>query len=260
VLRLSSQRLFSPSCARHSTSLAACALELAPVVEVRSCPQRGWLEIAYRSELVEASDLLRRLSEALRAKITGIFAPVPAGINGQAELRIVRGESGVVLAPEHELADGWQRGVYRVLAVTSLGLTIVAFLVPAVPTPPFLAATMYFAIRSSPALQHWLEQSWMFGRMIADWREHHGVRPIVKIKSLVLSYAILGLCIVLFDMTGTTFVVVLIVAAINTLVILLLPAIPASISQTAPEATSRPPKRDLLSVAPAPQESRAPAG
>ncbi|HEV3344254.1 MAG TPA: DUF454 family protein [Pirellulales bacterium] len=225
MLRLSSQRLFSPSCTRHTTSLAACALELAPVVEVRSYPKRGWLEIAYRSELVEASDLLRRLSEALRAKVAGIFAPVPAGVDGQAVLRIVRGDSGIALAPEHELADGWKRWVFRVLAVSGLGMTIFAFLVPAVPTPPFLAATMYFSIRSSPALKHWLEQSWMFGRMIADWREHRGVRPIVKIKSLLISYAILGLVIVLFDMTGTSLYVVLAVAAFNTLLILLLPTL-----------------------------------
>jgi hypothetical protein len=58
---------------------------------------------------------------------------------------------------------------------------------------------------------------------------------IVKIKSLLISYTILGLFIMLFDMTGTSLYAVLTVAAFNTLVILFLPTLQASIEQTVPE-------------------------
>jgi uncharacterized protein len=246
VLRLSSPRLFSSATASHATNLAACALELSPVIAVRSSLKRGWLEIDYRPDVVDAGDLLRRLSQALRAKMVDVFDSLPAGVNGQVVQRIIRGESGVVVMPDLEVEQGWKRVVYRILAVSSLGMTILAFLVPAIPTPPFLATTMYFSIRSSPALKRWLEQSWMFGRMIADWREHRGVRPIVKIKSLLISYAILGLCVVLFDVTGVTLYVVLAVAAINTLIILLLPTLPASIAHAEPPAPGALRSSDLL--------------
>lgn len=254
VLRLTSERLFSPSSAPHTTNLAGCALNLAPVVAVRSCPTRGWLEIAYQPEVVQPSELLSRLSEALRAKISEVFAPVPHGLNGQAVVRMARGDSGITVSRNTELAEGWKLCVFRALAVTSLGLTICAFIVPAMPTPPFLAATMYFSVRSSPALKRWLEQSWMFGRMIADWREHRGVRPAVKIKSLLISYAILGLGIAIFNMTGTSLNVVLAVAAINTLVILLLPTLPASIEHASPGPPKQLVSTNRLSVS-APEAS-----
>lgn len=236
VLRISSHRLFSSATATHAANLAACTLELSPVIAVRSCLKRGWMEIDYRPEAVEPGDLLKRLSQALRSKMVEVFAPLPAAVNGQVVQRIIRGQGGIVVAPDLEVEQGWKRIVYRILAVSSLGMTIIAFLVPAIPTPPFLATTMYFSIRSSPALKHWLEQSWMFGRMIADWREQRGVRPIVKIKSLLISFTILGLCVVLFDITGVTLYVVLSVAAMNTLIILLLPTLPASVAHDEPPA------------------------
>lgn len=235
VLRLSSSRLFSRAAARHTPSLAACALQLAPVTAVRSSVKGGWVEIDYQPDVVAPAELLLRFSEALRAADGGALNPVPLGVNGQPVLRIVRGESGVMAVPDVELAQGWKRLVFRVLAVSSLCVTVIASVVPAIPTPPFLVATMYFAIRSSPALEHWLERSWMFGRMIADWREHRAVRPIVKVKSILISFTILGLCIVLFDLTGATLYTALAMVALSALIVIMLPSLPESVEEDLPQ-------------------------
>ena len=59
-------------------------------------------------------------------------------------------------AADHEetpaVATGLRKVYYLVMASGSFTLTIVGFLVPGVPTVPFLMATSYYLVRSSPRL------------------------------------------------------------------------------------------------------------
>jgi uncharacterized membrane protein YbaN (DUF454 family) len=88
--------------------------------------------------------------------------------------------------PPPLLVSGWRRWFYKLLGLFFLGLAILGALLPVLPTTPFLILASYFFVRSSPALNERLLRSRLFGPMLRDWQEHHGVRPHVKVFVLIL--------------------------------------------------------------------------
>jgi uncharacterized membrane protein YbaN (DUF454 family) len=82
------------------------------------------------------------------------------------------------------------RGLRRVLFLAAGGvffaLGVLGVVLPGLPATPFLLLTSYFLVRSSPRLDAALLRSRLFGPVLRDWREHHGVRRGVKVKAVVL--------------------------------------------------------------------------
>jgi uncharacterized membrane protein YbaN (DUF454 family) len=97
-------------------------------------------------------------------------------------------------ASDHEaapvVATGMRRVYYLAMASGSFTLTIVGLVVPGVPTVPFLMATSYYLVRSSPRLNRMLLRSRFFGPIVADLQSSGGLRPLNKRKLIGLTLAV----------------------------------------------------------------------
>lgn len=130
--------------------------------------------------------------------------------------RILRPEAdGTELATEDEpdVARGLKRVWYLALAGGSFGMTIVGFLVPGVPTVPFLLGTSYYLARSSPRLNRLLRRSWFFGPILVDYETYGGLRPINRIKLIGLT---LTLGLVTLVLIGPPLLVLMLMATVTT--------------------------------------------
>ncbi len=107
-------------------------------------------------------------------------------------------------AEEPGVARGLKRVWYLALAGGSFGMTLVGFLVPGIPTVPFLLATSYYLARSSPRLNRLLRRSWFFGPILEDYQTYGGLRPISRIKLIGLT---LTLGLVMLVLIGPPFLV-----------------------------------------------------
>ena len=123
------------------------------------------------------------------------------------------------------VVTGARRRIYVGLALASLGMMVVAFILPGIPTPPFLVATTYFGVQSSPRFYRWLCRTWLFGRMVRDWRDHRTFRAEDKLKSLFLTFALVVVGIVGLGVTGPLLAVVLTIAAVETIWLLAMPEV-----------------------------------
>jgi len=85
-----------------------------------------------------------------------------------------------------------------------LSLGIVGIVVPLLPTTPFLllAAACYF--RGSEAMYKWMLANRYFGTYLREYREGKGIRPEIKVATLLLLWVVLGLSAVI--MTDNTIV------------------------------------------------------
>ena len=95
------------------------------------------------------------------------------------------------------IASGLRRVYYLVMAGGSFTLTIVGFLVPGVPTVPFLMATSYYLVRSSPRLNEMLKRSRFFGPILEDLESSGGLRPRNKAKLIGLTLVVGAVTILL---------------------------------------------------------------
>ena len=68
----------------------------------------------------------------------------------------------------------------------------VGVFVPLLPTTPFLLLAAAAFIRSSPRLYDWLIHHRLFGRLIRDYREFHGMSRRHKAVTLVLLWGVIG--------------------------------------------------------------------
>jgi uncharacterized membrane protein YbaN (DUF454 family) len=83
------------------------------------------------------------------------------------------------------------RVLYLTLAGVFFTLAVLGIALPVLPTTPFLLLTSWCLVRSSPALNARLRNSPLFGPMLRDWDEHHGVRLHVKVTAFcVLAAAV----------------------------------------------------------------------
>ncbi|MFO0912535.1 MAG: DUF454 family protein [Pirellulales bacterium] len=124
-----------------------------------------------------------------------------------------------------ELSHGIRRRIYRALAVSNLGLTFAALATPVVPTPPFLIAAIYFAIRSSNHLQRWLEETWMLGRLAHEWQNYHAVRGVVKLETIAITVVVTGAFVLMFEMAPAQLAAVGVITAAEIAAVVLLPSL-----------------------------------
>jgi uncharacterized membrane protein YbaN (DUF454 family) len=112
------------------------------------------------------------------------------------------------------------RLLYLTLAALSFLLAVLGFALPVLPGTPFLLITSWCLARSSPALQQKLRRSVVFGPILRDWDEHHGVRPHVKLTALAT--LMLGVAASLvFGNLGTVLTIVLVAfGAVGAVVVL----------------------------------------
>jgi uncharacterized membrane protein YbaN (DUF454 family) len=89
--------------------------------------------------------------------------------------------------PRRVAVEGPRRVVYLALAALFFGLAVLGAILPLLPTTPFLLLTSFLLVRSSPSLNDKLLRSRAFGPLLEDWHRHGGIRPRVKVISIVVS-------------------------------------------------------------------------
>lgn len=77
------------------------------------------------------------------------------------------------------------RLLYAALAYTSLGIGLVAIVIPGLPTTEFILLAAWAATRSSPALSAWLENHKLFGPMIRNWRNGKVITRKAKLSATI---------------------------------------------------------------------------
>ena len=105
----------------------------------------------------------------------------------------------------------------------SLALGIVGILVPLLPTTPFLLLAAACYIRGSKSTYNWLMNHRIFGTYIKNYQEGGGISTKLKIVLIVMIWATIPLSSVLIIESFVIRGVLLVIAAIVSIIILRLP-------------------------------------
>jgi uncharacterized membrane protein YbaN (DUF454 family) len=90
------------------------------------------------------------------------------------------------------LAPPRTRWLWLLLAYVSLGVGLVAIVIPGIPTTEFILLAAWAATKSSPRLAAWLERHRLFGPMIYNWRHGRVVARRAKLSAtLAMSLCLL---------------------------------------------------------------------
>lgn len=76
------------------------------------------------------------------------------------------------------------RLVYRGLGLLAVALAFAGVFIPGMPTTVFVLTAAFFFARSSPRLQHWLEQHRWFGPPLRRFQETGGMTKSAKMAAL----------------------------------------------------------------------------
>ena len=85
------------------------------------------------------------------------------------------------------------------LAYISLGIGLIAIVVPGLPTTEFILLAAWAATRSSPRLSAWLENHRLFGPMLRNWRNGKIITRRAKVSATLSMLLCAGLMLVMLD-------------------------------------------------------------
>ncbi len=118
------------------------------------------------------------------------------------------------------LATGWRRFLWLGLGLFFVGVGGLGVVTPVLPTTPFLLLASFCFLRSSPRHHAWLRRSRLFGRLLADWDRHRGVRRRTKIGAISMTLAGAGVSVWRVGSSPAAVAVVVVLVAIGIGVIL----------------------------------------
>jgi len=72
-------------------------------------------------------------------------------------------------------------------------LGCVGIFVPVLPTTPFLLLSTFLFAKSSPRLHAWIQNTKVYHRYVLPFKDAGGITLSMKIRILVISYAVMGL-------------------------------------------------------------------
>lgn len=90
-----------------------------------------------------------------------------------------------------------RRIMWFCVGVVALALGVVGVLLPILPTTPFVILAAFAFSRSSPRLAKILENSRLFGPIIADWRKNGAIAPRFKALAVVMMLGVFCFSLVL---------------------------------------------------------------
>ncbi|MEM9633244.1 MAG: YbaN family protein [Pseudomonadota bacterium] len=97
----------------------------------------------------------------------------------------------------NDVAPAARRAFWFSLGLLALGLGGLGVVLPVLPTTPFVILAAFAFGKSSPQLQAILENSSVFGPIIADWRSNGAIAVRYKIISIAMMSLVFGLSIVM---------------------------------------------------------------
>ena len=77
------------------------------------------------------------------------------------------------------------RILFGLLAYVSLGIGLIAIVIPGLPTTEFILLAAWAATKSSPRLSAWLENHRLFGPILSNWRNGKIIKRNAKISATV---------------------------------------------------------------------------
>lgn len=80
-------------------------------------------------------------------------------------------------------ASKLSRLLFALLAYASLGIGLVAIVIPGLPTTEFILLAAWAATRSSPRLSAWLDNHRLFGPMLHNWRNGKVIQRRAKVSA-----------------------------------------------------------------------------
>lgn len=91
------------------------------------------------------------------------------------------------------------RLLFGILAYVSLGIGLIAIVVPGLPTTEFILLAAWAATKSSPRLSAWLENHRLFGPILSNWRNGRLVARRAKISATISMLLCAGVMLTLLD-------------------------------------------------------------
>lgn len=91
------------------------------------------------------------------------------------------------------------RLLYGLLAYVSLGIGLVAIVVPGLPTTEFILLAAWAATRSSPRLSAWLENHRLFGPILHNWRNGKVIQRRAKVSATISMLLCASVMLVFLD-------------------------------------------------------------
>lgn len=91
------------------------------------------------------------------------------------------------------------RLLFGLLAYVSLGIGLIAIVVPGLPTTEFILLAAWAATRSSPRLSAWLENHRLFGPILSNWRNGKIITRKAKVSATVSMLLCATLMLVMLD-------------------------------------------------------------
>ena len=91
------------------------------------------------------------------------------------------------------------RILFGLLAYVSLGIGLIAIVIPGLPTTEFILLAAWAATKSSPRLSAWLENHRLFGPILSNWRNGKIIQRKAKISATVSMLLCAGLMLYVLD-------------------------------------------------------------
>lgn len=121
------------------------------------------------------------------------------------------------------MSEKLKRQLLLTAGTVSLAVGIIGIFIPVLPTTPFLLLAAVCYLHSSPRFYNWLMNNRWLGAYIRNYIEGRGIPLKVKLFTIIVLWATIGISIWLVANTVVT-VILLIVAAGVTLHIILIRA------------------------------------
>jgi uncharacterized membrane protein YbaN (DUF454 family) len=211
-------RLRHEALASDRARLARVTEALAALDGIEACRVSPWsrtLTLEYRPE----SSIAHRLLDAVEHALQDARSAVPAT---QELAPSPRGDDGGIVV----VATGYRRLKYLALAGGSFAMSVIGLVVPGIPTVPFLLATSYYLARSSPRLNDRLRRTALFGPILVEWEQSHGLSGSSKAKLIGLTTAIVVVTVALAAASPVTLIIILVIGSLSLYGISRIPGLP----------------------------------
>ncbi|MBN1182878.1 MAG: YbaN family protein [Bacteroidales bacterium] len=113
------------------------------------------------------------------------------------------------------------KAVFIFLGTICLILAYIGIVMPGIPGTPFILLTVYFYVRSSDRLYHWILKQKIFAKMIKEYEKNDKIPLRLRIYVLIPFWISIIVAEFLFVRTLLMGIIIGLVAVILTLVVLL---------------------------------------
>ncbi|OGO06166.1 MAG: hypothetical protein A2Z76_03045 [Chloroflexi bacterium RBG_13_56_8b] len=111
------------------------------------------------------------------------------------------------------MSDALKRHLLIAIGTICLAIGVIGIFTPILPTTPFLLLAAACYLRSSPRFHRWLMNNRIFGSYIRNYTEGRGIPIKVKLFTIALLWATIGLSI--WATANLTVTVILLVVAVG---------------------------------------------